>query len=99
MVKLDEIDKLILTLLGINSAASASQISNILREMDKTITDRAVLQRIARLKEKKIIQGYTTILQPDIIAEKTRPLCKRYPKITRRARITYFLFPRLRVGT
>jgi DNA-binding Lrp family transcriptional regulator len=71
MVKLDEIDKLILTLLGINSAASASQISNKLREMDKTITDRAVLQRIARLKEKKIIQGYTTILQPDIIAEKT----------------------------
>jgi DNA-binding Lrp family transcriptional regulator len=31
---------------------------------------RAVLQRIKRLQEKKIIQGYTTILNPDIIAEK-----------------------------
>jgi len=71
MFKLDEIDKVILTLLGINSAASAPQISNKLTEIDKSITDRAVLQRIARLQEKKIIQGYTTILHPDIIEEKT----------------------------
>jgi DNA-binding Lrp family transcriptional regulator len=71
MVKLDKIDKVILTLLGINSAASAPQISSKLTEMDKSITDRAVLQRIARLEEKKIIQGYATILHPDIIAEKT----------------------------
>ena len=70
MVKLDEIDKVILTLLGINSAASAPQISSKLTEMDKSITDRAVLQRIARLEDKKILQGYTTILHPDMIAEK-----------------------------
>jgi DNA-binding Lrp family transcriptional regulator len=67
MVKLDEIDKLILTFLCINGAASGPQISSRLTEMDKAITDRAVLQRIARLKEKNIIQGYATILHPDII--------------------------------
>jgi DNA-binding Lrp family transcriptional regulator len=70
MVKLDEIDKVILTFLGIYGTASAPQISNKLTEMDNSITDRAVLQRIKRLREKKIIQGYTTILNPDIIAEK-----------------------------
>jgi DNA-binding Lrp family transcriptional regulator len=70
MVKLDEIDKVILTLLGIYGTASAPQISNTLTEMDKSITDRAVLQRIKRLQEKKIIQGYTTILNPNIISEK-----------------------------
>jgi len=70
MVKLDEIDKVILTLLSINGAASAPQISSKLAEMDKSITDRAVLQRIARLEDKKILQGYTTILHPDMIAEK-----------------------------
>jgi DNA-binding Lrp family transcriptional regulator len=70
LVKLDDIDKTILTFLGINSAASAPQISNKLAQMDKMITDRAVLQRIARLEDKEIIQGYTTILRPDIIAEK-----------------------------
>ena len=70
MVKLDEIDKVILTLLSINGAASAPQISSKLAEMDKSITDRAVLQRIARLEDKKIIQGYTTLLHPDVIAEK-----------------------------
>jgi DNA-binding Lrp family transcriptional regulator len=70
MVKLDEIDKVILTLLGIYGTASAPQISNKLTEMDKSITDRAVLQRIKRLQEKRIIQGYTTILNPDIISEK-----------------------------
>jgi DNA-binding Lrp family transcriptional regulator len=71
MTKLDDIDKVLLTLLGINSAASAPQISNKLAQMDKSITDRAVLQRIARLEDKEIIQGYTTILHQDIIAEKT----------------------------
>ena len=71
MVKLDEIDKVILTLLGKNGTASAPQISNKLTEMDKSITDRAVLQRIKRLQEEKIIQGYTTILNPDMIAEKS----------------------------
>lgn len=35
-----------------------------------SLTDRAVLQRIARLQERKIIQGYTTILDPSILAEK-----------------------------
>ncbi|MGA7367789.1 MAG: hypothetical protein WBX01_01580 [Nitrososphaeraceae archaeon] len=40
MAKLDDIDKVILTLLGIDSAASAPQISNKLTQMDKSITDR-----------------------------------------------------------
>jgi DNA-binding Lrp family transcriptional regulator len=74
MVKLDEIDKVILTHLGINSAASAPQISSKLTEINKSKTDRAVLQRIARLQEKKIIQGYTTILHPDMIEDKTSVL-------------------------
>ena len=52
-------------------ASSAPQISNKLAEMNKSITDRAVLQRIKRLQEKKIIQDYTAILNPEIIAEKT----------------------------
>jgi DNA-binding Lrp family transcriptional regulator len=71
MVNVDEIDKLILTFLGINGGASGPQISSRLTEMDKAITGRAVLQRIKRLKENNIIQGYTTILRPDLIEEKT----------------------------
>jgi DNA-binding Lrp family transcriptional regulator len=72
MIKLDEIDKEILTLLGRNGRTSGSQISKDLTTvMNKSMTDRAALQRIDRLENRKIIQGYTTILNSDIVAEKT----------------------------
>lgn len=72
MIKLDEIDKEILTLLGRNGRTSGSQISKDLTiVMNKSMTDRMALQRIDRLENRKIIQGYTTILNSDIVAEKT----------------------------
>jgi DNA-binding Lrp family transcriptional regulator len=61
----------VLALLGKNSRATGSELSKELSEMNISLTDRAVLQRIARLHKKKTIQGYTTILHPDITAEKT----------------------------
>ncbi|HZD34024.1 MAG TPA: GAF domain-containing protein [Nitrososphaeraceae archaeon] len=71
MIALDTIDMSVLALLGKNGRATGTEISKELSEMHISLTDRAVLQRIARLHKKKTIQGYTTILHPDINAEKT----------------------------
>ena len=72
MMRLDEIDKGILTLLGRDSRSTARRISNGLKEMQLKLTGRAVLQRIARLEERGIIQGYTVNLHPDTAGLKTR---------------------------
>ena len=71
MIELDTIDMSVLALLGKNSRATGSEVSKELSKMHISLTDRAVLQRIARLHKKKTIRGYTTILHPDITAEKT----------------------------
>jgi DNA-binding Lrp family transcriptional regulator len=63
---LDIIDRGILALLGKDSRSSGPEISMKLSEVQISLTDRAVLQRIARLQKKKIIQDYTTILHPSI---------------------------------
>src|ERR687897_2012870 len=70
MMSFDNKDRGILALLGKNSRSTALMISKELSEIQISLTDRAVLQRIARLQEKKIIQGYTTILHPSILAQK-----------------------------
>jgi DNA-binding Lrp family transcriptional regulator len=58
-------------ILGKNGRSTGVQISKALSKMRMSLTDRAVLQRIARLEEKKIIQGYTITLNPSIITEKS----------------------------
>jgi DNA-binding Lrp family transcriptional regulator len=74
MMSFDNIDRGILALLGKNSRSNAPMISKELSEIQISLTDRAVLQRIARLEEKKIIQGYTTTLNPYILAQKSTSL-------------------------
>lgn len=58
-------------ILNKNSRSTGVQISKALSKMRLSLTDRAVLQRIARLEEKKIIQAYTITLNPSIITEKS----------------------------
>ncbi|MGA7367623.1 MAG: Lrp/AsnC family transcriptional regulator [Nitrososphaeraceae archaeon] len=72
MMSLDEIDKGILTLLSRDSRSTARRMSNGLKEMQLQLTERAVLQRIARLEKRGIIQGYTVNLHPDTQTVKTR---------------------------
>ncbi|MGH9996343.1 MAG: Lrp/AsnC family transcriptional regulator, partial [Nitrososphaeraceae archaeon] len=71
MPDLDSIDKCILMILNKNSRTTGVQISKELSKMRISLTDRAVLQRLARLEEKKIIQAYTITLNPSIITEKS----------------------------
>lgn len=71
MPDLDSIDKGILMILNKNSRSTGVQISKALSKMRISLTDRAVLQRIARLEEKRIIQAYTITLNPSIITEKS----------------------------
>jgi DNA-binding Lrp family transcriptional regulator len=70
MSSLDNIDIGILALLGRNSRSNGPNISKELSEMQISLTDRAVLQRLERLEQKKIIQGYTITLNPSILAQK-----------------------------
>jgi DNA-binding Lrp family transcriptional regulator len=72
MMSLDEIDKGILTFLSRDSRSTARRMSDGLKEMQLLLTERAVLQRIARLEKRGIIQGYTVNLHPDTQAVKTR---------------------------
>jgi DNA-binding Lrp family transcriptional regulator len=71
MPDLDSIDKGILMILNKNSRSTGVQISKALSKMRISLTDRAVLQRIARLEAKRIIQAYTITLNPSIITEKS----------------------------
>ena len=85
MFRMDSIDNGILALLGKNSRSNAPKISKELSEMQISLTDRAVLQRIERLEDKKIIQGYTTTLDPSILAQKSTcmVLLKFVPSVER----------------
>jgi DNA-binding Lrp family transcriptional regulator len=74
MIDLNIIDTGILALLGKNARITGPKISEELSKWHISLTDRAVLQRIARLQEKKIIQGYTTTLDPSILSEKNTSL-------------------------
>ena len=66
----DAIDKIILTELGKNARKSSQEISKTLQQMDYTITDRAVRQRLQRLEKNNIILGYSAILNPQLMSEK-----------------------------
>lgn len=63
---LDEIDKLILSYLTKNSRISSLEIRKQINNLGFAITDRAVRHRIAGLVKKKIVLGYSTILNPEL---------------------------------
>ena len=69
-VVVDAIDRVILTELGKNARKSSQEISKILQELNYTITDRAVRQRLQRLEKNNIVLGYSAILNPELISEK-----------------------------
>lgn len=62
---LDEIDKLILSYLAKNSRISL-EIRKQINNLGFAITDRYVRHRIAGLVKKKIVLGYSTILNPEL---------------------------------
>jgi DNA-binding Lrp family transcriptional regulator len=74
MMDLDITDTGILALLGKNARLTGPEISDELSKWHISLTDRAVLQRIARLHKRKIIQGFTTTLDPSILSEKNTSL-------------------------
>jgi len=47
----DEIDKIILSQIGKNARISSQDIATHLQDLDYTITDRAIRQRLARLEK------------------------------------------------
>jgi DNA-binding Lrp family transcriptional regulator len=63
---LDEIDKTIISYLLKNSRASSLEIRKQINNLGFPITDRAVRQRISRLVKKKIVLGYSAILNPEL---------------------------------
>lgn len=63
---LDEIDKAILCSLVTNSRTSSLKIRKQINNLGFSITDRAVRQRIERLVKKKIVLGYSAILNPEL---------------------------------
>jgi DNA-binding Lrp family transcriptional regulator len=63
---LDEIDKTIISYLLKNSRASSLEIRKQINNFGFPITDRAVRQRISRLVKKKIVLGYSAILNPEL---------------------------------
>ena len=66
----DAIDKIILSHLGKNARISSQEIATHLQDLDYTITDRAIRQRLVRLEKNNIILGYSAILNPSIVSEK-----------------------------
>jgi DNA-binding Lrp family transcriptional regulator len=65
----DKIDHMILYHLGKNARMSSSEIAEKLYNTGFEITDRAVRQRLQRLEKSGIILGYSTMLNPQLIAE------------------------------
>jgi DNA-binding Lrp family transcriptional regulator len=70
MISFDEIDRMILSILGKNSRVSSLQICNTLKDMGYDITDRTIRQRLSKLEKRDIILGYSTILNPSIASSK-----------------------------
>ena len=67
---MDEIDKTILSYLLKNSRASSLEIRKQINNLGFPITDRAIRQRISRLVKKKIVLGYSAILNPELTTNK-----------------------------
>jgi len=67
---IDEIDKIILSNLGKNARVSSQEIATHLQNLEYTISDRAVRQRLVRLEKNNTILGYSAILNPSIVSEK-----------------------------
>jgi DNA-binding Lrp family transcriptional regulator len=65
----DKIDRMILYHIGKNARMSSSEIAENLYNAGFEITDRAVRQRLQRLEKSGIILGYSTMLNPQLIAE------------------------------
>lgn len=63
---LDEIDKIILSYLVKNSRTSSLEIRKQINNLGFSITDRAVRHRIVGLVKKKIVLGYSAILNPEL---------------------------------
>jgi DNA-binding Lrp family transcriptional regulator len=64
---LDNIDNCILDLLGKDGRMSASQISKV---KGIEMTERGINKRLKRLQQERIVLGYTTVLNPDILSKK-----------------------------
>ena len=64
---LDRIDKLILSYLNKNSRISSLEILRQIDNLGFSITDRAIRHRITGLLKKKIVLGYSAILNPELI--------------------------------
>jgi DNA-binding Lrp family transcriptional regulator len=69
-IVLDEIDKVILSMLGKNANISSYQIASELKDMGYNITDSVVRQILQRLEKSKVVLGYSAILNPKIVSEK-----------------------------
>ena len=63
---LDEVDKVILSYLVKNSRTSSLEIRKQINNLGFSITDRAVRHRITGLVKKKIVLGYSAILNPEL---------------------------------
>jgi Lrp/AsnC family leucine-responsive transcriptional regulator len=59
MVKIDEIDELILSALSINSKKDLTEILNFLGDLGYNLTEQEVESRITKLEKDNVITGYT----------------------------------------
>jgi len=66
----DAIDRVILSQLGKNSRTSSQEIAGILKNLDYSISDRAIRQRLQKLEKNGTILGYSTILNSKLISDK-----------------------------
>lgn len=71
MLLLDELDKIILSYLGKNARISSTEIRNKLQDTGYKITERAIRYRLQRLEKDDVILGYSAILNPNFVSEKT----------------------------
>jgi DNA-binding Lrp family transcriptional regulator len=90
---LDQIDRVILSLLGKNARMSSLEITRFLKDMGYDITDRGVRHKLQRLERRKVVLGYSAILNPEFIAEKLNrtvflkfKFSKNYQNLTERLR-------------
>jgi Lrp/AsnC family transcriptional regulator for asnA, asnC and gidA len=70
MLDLDELDRNILNLLSVDSRLSYREIAKKLKVSHANISS-----RIRRLEDKKVIRGYTIVLDPEVM--NLYPLCLR----------------------
>jgi DNA-binding Lrp family transcriptional regulator len=68
---LDEIDRMVLYEVGKNARASSLQITRRLRGFGYSLTDRTVRKRLERLEKNRVILGYSAVLDPGLLSNKT----------------------------